>query len=335
MKNHLTLPSEWGSVLFRYLAIAARNQTPFTEVFDALKDDKYTFGKHTKRFAQLAKQPHSSGTLSGLLATQAGMFPPATLALIAQAEAVGELTTLTTVLDTLAKEYRQSAQDTVKRGMAWPITLIIFLILTVGMLSVFVAPTFKRVFDSLGGSLPLPTEILFNFSDFLWEFWWIVIALLLLLGVIVKQKGIATVTAPIYNRIPVFRHYFERQRDARLALWIDAVGQNQPLFITALQHLEIHTIVMAMQAGQSLTEALSSIKTLSPSLLYAVRSTTTAMNTREAMNLCQELTQIQAEKAGERLGRWTFFASYIGIGGLIAFTLVAIYLPIFMLGSVI
>lgn len=334
MKNHIPFPSEWGSVLFRYLAIAARHQTPFTEVFDALKDDKYTFGKHTKQFAQLAKQPHSSGTLSGLLATQTGMFPPATLALIAQAESAGKLTT---VLDALSKEYHQSAQDTAKRGMAWPITLIIFLFLTMGMLSVFVAPTFKRVFDSFGGSLPLPTELLFDFSDFLLEFWWIVVVLLLLLGVLVLKKGIAAITAPIYARIPIFRYCFERQRDARLALWIAAVGQHKPLLIAALQHLhlEADTVATAVQTGKPLKEALSSIKRVSPSLLYAVHSTAAENGTNEALNLCQELTNIQAEKAGERLGRWIFFASYIGIGSLVAFMLVAMYLPIFKIGSVV
>ncbi len=332
MKNHIPFPSEWGSVLFRYLAIAARHQTPFNKVFDALKDDKYTFGKRTKQFAQLAKQSHSSGSLSGLLATQTGMLPPSTLALITQAESEGKLIT---VLDALAKEYHQSAQDTAKRGMAWPLTLIVFLIVTMGVLSIFVAPTFKKVFDSFGGSLPLPTELLFNFSSFLLEFWWIVITLLVLLGIAIQRKGIAAITAPIYTRIPVFRNYFECQRNARLALWIATVGQHKPLQIAILQHLEAHAIVATMQAGTPFIEALSSVKRLPPSLLYALRLTSTEEATHEAMNLCQELTQIQAEKAGERLGRWTFFASYIGIGGLIAFMLVAMYLPIFALGTVI
>ena len=167
------------------------------------------------------------------------------------------------------------------------------------------------------------------------EFWWIVVIILLFLAVKIKRKGVAAITKPIYNRIPIFRYCFERQRDARLALWIHAVGHNKPLLIASLQHLDAHTIVTAMQGGQSFIEALSSIPTLSPSLRYAVRSDKSAENNCETMNLCQELTKIQAEKAGERLGRWKFFASYIGIGILVAFMLVAIYMPIFTLGAVI
>jgi len=57
-------------------------------------------------------------------------------------------------------------QRKIKSALAYPTIVIIMALLITGFLILKVIPTFKGMFDTLGGQLPLPTQILINVSDF-------------------------------------------------------------------------------------------------------------------------------------------------------------------------
>lgn len=341
-------PSELASVLFRYLAVAARNQIPFTQVFQLLGNDKPIFGKQTKRLKQLGNHPNPSGSLADLLATQDRMFAPATLTLLAQAEANQQLAP---VLDALVDDYDcQRRQSIPKSPLTQPFILFVVLATVVWIEFIYVIPSFQRVFHSFGGELPLPTEIAFTIVAFIAHIGWVII-LLAVAGIIMVQYQllptiVVTTCWQIYYHIPKIGSYFARQWDARLTLWVSRLGNNKTLLIAALQHLEYTTVIPSLRAkitrlvttlkgGETLTKALARPLELPPSLIYAMRITDTGKNANDAMALCQKLTQEQLIQANDTLQNGIFFTSYFAIGGLVAFFVIAMYLPIFTIGSVV
>jgi len=85
------------------------------------------------------------------------------------------------VLDRLAAYLEKTAAlaRKIKSSLVYPAVVIIMAIAITTFLLLKVVPTFKGIFEALGGQLPLPTRILIGVSDFLRRYFGIWIGLLL------------------------------------------------------------------------------------------------------------------------------------------------------------
>jgi type IV pilus assembly protein PilC len=63
----------------------------------------------------------------------------------------------------------------IKSAMSYPVIVLCFGIVAVIGALVWIIPQFKKVFDSLGASLPLPTRMLIGMSDFFVAYGWLVL----------------------------------------------------------------------------------------------------------------------------------------------------------------
>ena len=342
-----TFPAPLGGTLFRYLAIAARSKAPFAEVLQSLAKDPQTFGKHAKRLLQLGDQPQTR--LSDTLASQPGLFAPATTALIAEAE---EADKLTLVLETLGSDYqaRQRGWAQVRSAMAWPVTLTVVLMFFAVVVLSFVVPAYQEVFWSFDLNLPWATRWLILVSGVVAPIWWLIALVAVVLLVAVRRNRVPAPLADflwqVCARIPGCKNYFVRQYGARLALWVGAVGHDAALLQAALLHLQQSTAVPVvrqsaaglgerLKGGEALTDALAHTPHVPQSLMHATRFALAPEDKVLALALCHELTQDQATLAGEMLGRWMFFVSYVAVGVLTGLFLLAVYLPIFKLGELV
>jgi len=71
-------------------------------------------------------------------------------------------------------EKASALQKKIISSLTYPVVVIIIAGAISGFLVFKVIPTFKEIFSSMGGKLPLPTQILITVSDTLrhWLFWW-------------------------------------------------------------------------------------------------------------------------------------------------------------------
>lgn len=85
--------------------------------------------------------------------------------MIAAGEAGG---ILDTILRRLSHYMEKAAKlkSQVKGAMIYPLITIIIAIVVIAIIMVFVIPVFKEMFEGMGGSLPLPTQIVVSMSDF-------------------------------------------------------------------------------------------------------------------------------------------------------------------------
>ena len=70
----------------------------------------------------------------------------------------------------------------IRSAMTYPVVVFIMVIAIVAAMLIFIVPTFQNLYESLGGTLPLPTRILMGASQLLRRFFLIVV---LLAGVLI------------------------------------------------------------------------------------------------------------------------------------------------------
>ncbi len=84
---------------------------------------------------------------------------------------------LTLVFRRLAEFYRKQSETSgkVKSAMVYPTFILVVAVIVVAVIMIFAVPTFKTTFESMGGELPAPTQIMINCSEFLTSWWWLII----------------------------------------------------------------------------------------------------------------------------------------------------------------
>jgi type IV pilus assembly protein PilC len=128
------------------------------------------------KLLEVIKQDVEGGlTFSDSLAKHPKYFNNLFVNLVKAGEAGG---ILDQILQRIA-EYLEGAEQLkskVKGAMTYPLVVASIAVLVVIFLLAFVLPTFKSIFDGMGGKLPLPTALLLSASDFVQKFFILIIA---------------------------------------------------------------------------------------------------------------------------------------------------------------
>ena len=72
-------------------------------------------------------------------------------------------------------------------AMIYPVLLSVVGVASVTILTLFVVPRFSSIFEDMGVPLPLPMAILSGLSSFLSQFWWLVIAVIIIVSIYFKR----------------------------------------------------------------------------------------------------------------------------------------------------
>jgi type IV pilus assembly protein PilC len=113
---------------------------------------------------QIGKDVESGQSLSDAMSKHPKVFPPIFVNMVRSGETGG---VLDEVLNRVADHFEREdmIKGRIKSAMTYPAAMgSLVLIILVAML-IFVVPTFQTMFSSMGGTLPLPTQILVNISE--------------------------------------------------------------------------------------------------------------------------------------------------------------------------
>jgi len=270
--------------------------------------------------------------------------------LVAAGEQAGVLDVL---LDKIAtyKEKTESIKGKIKKALFYPAAVIAVAIIVTAVIMLFVIPQFKDLFSSFGADLPAFTLLVIAISDFLREWWW---ALLIGLGVA------GFLITKVFQRSAKFREIVDR-----ISLKIPVVGA---ILNKAAIARFARTLSTMFAAGVPLVEALDSVSGATGNVVYAnaVQRMREDVATGQSLQLTmrqQDLFPhmvIQMTSIGEESGSLDemlakvadFFEEQVDnavdslsslleplimvvIGGLVGSMVVAMYLPIFKLASVV
>ena len=121
--------------------------------------------------SEILRSIREGGSFSDALQKHPSRFSTIYVNMVRAGEAGG---VLDAVLDQL-NDFLESAKElkeSVVSAMIYPSILVLTGGASIVVLLTYILPRFSVIFDELGGSLPLTTKLLLNFSSFLSSFWW-------------------------------------------------------------------------------------------------------------------------------------------------------------------
>jgi type IV pilus assembly protein PilC len=140
---------------------------------------------------QVRKDVESGFALSESLAKHPKVFERLYVEMVRAGEVGGILDiVLLRVASQLEKD--QELRRKVKSAMSYPLVVLVLAILAAAFMLIFIVPIFARMFEDLGGTLPLPTRIAMGLSQLLTGVGGIFVAALLIGGTIFFLRWIKT-----------------------------------------------------------------------------------------------------------------------------------------------
>ncbi|NDI86056.1 type II secretion system F family protein [Undibacterium crateris] len=277
-------------------------------------------------------------------------FDPLFCNLVGAGEQAGILEDLLTRL-AIYKEKTQTIKKKIKSALTYPIAILSVAFIVTAVIMIWVVPAFKEVFMSFGAELPAPTLFVMALSDFFVTYWYIIFGGLF---------------GAIYFFFQTWRRSLQMQRA------MDRILLQAPIFGAVIRKATIarwtRTLSTMFAAGVPLVESLDSVGGAAGNAVYldATIKIQTEVSTGTSLTVAMQnanvfpsmVTQMVAigEESGaldNMLGKVADFYEeevdeavaslsslmepliMVILGVLIGGLVVAMYLPIFKLGSVI
>lgn len=164
--------SRFGKISSDDLVIFSRQFTTLIEssisVVESLEILKSQVEKPFFRevLAAVLKDVREGSSLSSAFAKHSKVFPEIYISMVEAGETSGNLPA---ILERVSGYLEKSSalHKKIISSMYYPAIIVLMAIAITGFLMLKVIPTFKSIFDTLGGKLPLPTQILIFISQFL------------------------------------------------------------------------------------------------------------------------------------------------------------------------
>jgi general secretion pathway protein F len=198
--------------------------------------------------AQVKDSVNEGNSLALSLSQHPKVFPSIYVNMVQSGEASGSLDV---VMDRLADfgEHQQALRSRFKAALAYPIFMSIVAVIVLFVLVTFIVPNITSVFAEMRQTLPLPTVVLIEVSDFLLSFWWVIVLALFCAILILRRIG----------KRPRGRYLWDR-----LKLRIPVVGQlNQKIALGRFAR----TLGSLLQSGVSLISALQIVSRIVDNVL--------------------------------------------------------------------
>ena len=270
--------------------------------------------------------------------------------LIAAGEAAGILDSL---LDRLAtyKEKMQAIKSKIKSALFYPVAVIAVAIIITAVIMIFVIPAFKDVFKGFGADLPTPTLIVIAMSDFFVEWWWLIFGSLggSIYGFFESWKRsekMQMIMDRLFLRLPIFGEVIRKSVIARwtrtlatmfaagvpLVEALDSVGGAAGNYVYKVATREIQSEV---STGTNLTQAMQNVN-LFPNMvtqMVAIGEESGALDSM--LSKVADFFEAEVDDAVEALSSLMEPMIMVFLGTLIGGMVVAMYLPIFKMGSIV
>ena len=270
--------------------------------------------------------------------------------LVAAGEQAGILDDLLARLATY-KEKTLSVRGKIRSALVYPAAVIAVAIIVTAVIMIWVVPSFKSVFESFGAELPLPTLFVIWISDRFVEYWHMLFGSLaigttLFIRSWKRSPRLQAMTDRLMLKLPVFGEVI---RKATIARWtrtlatmftagvplvesLDSVGGAAG---NAVYHEATQRISSAVKSGTSLTTAMQQTQVF-PSMvtqMVAIGEESGALD--DMLRKVAEFYEDEVDAAVASLSSLMEPIIMVILGVLIGGLVIAMYLPIFKLGSVV
>ena len=337
------------TIFTRQLATMMKAGVPLVQSFEIVAEG---LENPTMREVVLGIKGEVEGgnTFAGALKKYPQYFDNLFCSLVESGEQSGALETM---LDRVAiyKEKSELLKQKIKKAMKYPIAVIVVAVIVTIILMVKVVPVFQDLFSSFGADLPAFTKMVVNMSEWMQKYWFIfIIAVGIVISLFLEAK----------KRSKKFRNFLDRA-----ALKAPIFGD---LVYKAIIARYSRTLATTFAAGVPLIDALESTAGATNNVVYeqAVLKIRDDVATGQQLQFAMRVTDkfpamaVQMVAIGEESGALDAMLDKVAthyenevdnavdgltsmmeplimaiLGVLVGGLVIAMYLPIFQMGSVV
>jgi type IV pilus assembly protein PilC len=259
---------------------------------------------------------------------------------------------LDTILNRLAAyiEKTMALKKKVKSAMVYPSVVVTVAVGVVGLMLIFVIPTFEKMFADFGGALPAVTQNVIDASKFLQAYWWLVLGIIFGTITGLKQYRRSTtgerqtdamalklpVVGPLVRKVAVAK--FTRTLGTLISSGVPILDGLEIVARTAGNKVIEEGILKTRQAiseGKTIAEPLQQTKVF-PSMvvqMIGVGESAGALDTM--LNKIADFYDEEVDTAVGALSSMLEPFIMVFLGFALGYIVIAMYLPIFKLAGTI
>lgn len=256
---------------------------------------------------------------------------------------------LDTILNRLAAymEKAMKLKKKVKGAMVYPIVVSTIAVAVIAVIMIFVVPTFSKMFTTMGGTLPMPTLVVMKISGFLAGIGGVISALVIVAAIVAfkqirkSEKGQA-ITDRMFLKLPIFGVLLKKVAVAKFTRTLGTlISSGVPILdgleITAktagnkVIEYAVMEVRQAVTEGKTLAEPLMKAKVFPPMVTHMI-SVGEATGALDAM--LNKIADFYDDEVDATVGNLTAMMEpflMVFLGGSVGFIVIAMYLPIFKL----
>lgn len=248
------------TVATRLLATLSNAGLPLIPALLSLSEQETA--PHFKRIIVDIKEKVEQGSsLAKAMGGYPKVFPRLYVNMVASGEASGALdTSLTNLADYY--EAQLELKRRVTNALMYPILMFVFCIAVVILLVALVVPNIVEIFIKQNISLPIPTQIIIAFSDFLLGYWWLIIISVFGFAFYIRRTYQSTAGRAWFDKtflkLPIYGSINRKVTTARIASTLATLLNGGVQLLAALDIVK--NIIGNVHMRQALEEAREGVK---------------------------------------------------------------------------
>jgi type IV pilus assembly protein PilC len=331
----------------RYLSTMLASGLPLLQALDIIAQDQENQAMHAFTIA-LRSNVSGGKTLAETFKQFPQYFDELYTNLLSAGEKSG---TLDTILKRLGiyLERTETLKSKIKKAMIYPAAIVSVALIASSIMLIFVVPKFAAMFKSFGATLPLFTRIVLAISNVMQHYWWLLIVIIMASAWLFRYARRTSIN-------------FRRSVDA-ITLRLFVIG---PILRKGVIARFTRTLSTTLDSGMPITEALRSMQGIMGNVVYSegIKKIADDVTNGHALNISMSATNlfpnmvIQMISVGEASGTLGEMLNKVAeyyeeevnnivdnlsslleplimlvLGVVVGSLVIAMYLPIFKLGS--
>lgn len=349
LNMEIKIPGFEKSVKLKDLAVMARQMSTMVSSGLSLLRTLTILAEQTeslplRRTLGSVRSDVEAGTsLSDAMGKHAKVFPPLMINLVRAGETGGFLEgSMLSIAENYENEVK--LRSTIKSALTYPVAVLFIAILAIAGMLIFIVPIFEKMFEDLGGELPIPTQILVTLSkqmvwlgplvvvlSIVFAFWW---------RANKHTEAVRKVVDPLRLKLPVFGPLFAKVTIARFSRnFSSMIGAGVPI----LQSLNIvgetsgnyvieqglRKVAESVRTGRSLSAPLAEIPVFPPMVVQMVAVGEDAGALETMLSKIADFYDDEVQATAEQLTALIEPMMIAFIGAVIGGMVVAMYMPMF------
>ncbi len=270
--------------------------------------------------------------------------------LVASGEQSGALDA---VFDRIAtyREKAEALKSKIKKALFYPATVILVALVVTAILLLYVVPEFDNIFKSFGAELPAFTRMVINLSNIVQAYWYflfgaIVVGVFVYIHLYRKMESVRDGTDKLILRLPIVGVILQKAALARYARTLSTTfAAGLPLIDglvaaagssgNAVYRKAIMSVRSEVMAGMQMNVAMRTTEVFPEMVIQMIMIGEESGSLDDMLSKVAGIYEQQVDDAVDALSSLIEPLLMVVLGVLVGGLVIAMYLPIFKLGSVI